>query len=144
MKKKANKVLENWMKEFFPYSEFRKVGVFTKEMRGDYEAQAARICHRLGLKSIYEYGKEEIRCHITYTNPACRVGFDTNGRPMNINKNGLLKEEPFITVFRSVWDEGDDVDHPLIDGSKYDEGDEEHGDGDADSPILTKPPKITI
>jgi hypothetical protein len=31
-----------------------------------------------------------------------------------------------------------------IDSSKYDEGDEEDGDGDADSPVLTKPPKSVI
>jgi hypothetical protein len=31
-----DKVLENFMKEFFPYSEFKRIGLFTKEMRGDY------------------------------------------------------------------------------------------------------------
>jgi hypothetical protein len=143
MKNKKDIVLINWMKEFFPYGEFRKAGIFTKEMRGDYKAQAEHICTRLGLKSIYEYGKNEIRCHISYVNPDCPSGICTNGRPLSINKNGDLKSEPFITIIPSIWNEQQVM--PIdIDGSKYDEGDEEPGDGDADIPVLTKPPKAKI
>jgi hypothetical protein len=143
MKKKKDKVLENWMKEFFPYSEFRRAGVFTKEMKGDYEAQSQYICRRLNLASIYEYGKEEIRCHITYANPSCPAGISTDGRPLNINVVGKLKEEPFVTFIPSIWDE-DKKCLIEIDGSKYDEGDEEPGDGDADSPVLNSPPKVYL
>lgn len=59
-------VLKRFMIEFFPFSELRKAGFFTKEMRGDYYAQAERICHFFGLKSVYEYGAIEVRCHISY------------------------------------------------------------------------------
>lgn len=60
-----NGVLKRFMKEFFPFSEFRKAGVFTKEMRGDYEAQAKRICEFFGYKTVYEYGAHEVRCHLS-------------------------------------------------------------------------------
>lgn len=102
-KRKADAVLINWMKEFFPYAEFKKAGIFTKEMRGDYEAQARYICRILGLNSIFEYGKEEIRCHITYADPDCPLGMGTC-RPMTIENDGKLKAEPFITVIASIWD----------------------------------------
>ena len=59
-------VLKRFMKEFFDYPSMVKIGLFTKEMKGDYEAQAEKVCKFLGLKSIYEYGAEEIRCHISY------------------------------------------------------------------------------
>jgi hypothetical protein len=142
---KEYKVLVNWMKEFFPYSEFKKAGIFTKEMRDNYEAQAEHICRLLGLQSIYEYGKEEIRCHITYVNPDCRLGIDTNGRPLKIDKDGNLKPEPFVTIIPSIWDEEKkDNDLPFIDASKYDEDDEEPDDGDAFSPVLTRPPSVYL
>jgi hypothetical protein len=64
--KTGDDLLKSFMKEFFPYGEFKKAGVFTKEMRSDYHAQAKMICDQLGLKSIYEYGSQEIRCHISY------------------------------------------------------------------------------
>lgn len=144
--RKKDKVLANWMKEFFPYGEFRKAGVFTKDMRGNYKVQSEYICKILGLKSIYEYGKDEIRCHITYANPDCPIGICTNGRPLTINNSGFLKDEPFITIIPSIWNDQYDKDEQQIHhidmvGSKYDEGDEEPDDGDADSPILIKPPK---
>lgn len=102
---KKDNVLVNWMKEFFPYAEFKKASIFTKEMRGNYQAQAEHICRLLNLKSIYEYGKEEIRCHITYANPDCPFGLDTDGRPLKVNNDGKLKAEPFVTVVPSIWDE---------------------------------------
>lgn len=148
MKKKKDTVLISFMKEFFPYAQFKQAGIFVKEMRGDYKAQAEEICRILGLKSIYEYGKDEIRCHITYANPDCPGGIDTNGRPLRVAINGKLQAEPFVTVIPSIWDE--DFIHPadrpnvVIDGSDYDEDDEEPGDGDANSPVLIKPPKNKI
>ena len=60
------KVLENFMKEFFPFNEFKKAGIFTKEMKGDYKAQSEKIRIFFGYDSIYEYGAETIHCHITY------------------------------------------------------------------------------
>lgn len=54
------------MKEFFPYGKFKKIGFFTKEMKGDYEAQAKRMCEFFGFESIYEYGAIEFRAHISF------------------------------------------------------------------------------
>lgn len=59
-------LLKRFMKEFFPYGECRMAGMFTKEMRNDYYWQAFAVCKYFGLKIIYEYGKDEIRCHISY------------------------------------------------------------------------------
>ncbi len=95
MKNESHKLLERFMKEHFPYAEFKKAGIFTKEMRGDYEAQAKWICSRLGLKTIYEYGKDEIRCHLSY---------EEGPRPTWINGDGELKTEPFVTVIPSIYE----------------------------------------
>ena len=80
------RTLENFMKEFFPYKEFKKAGLFTNEMKGDYEAQAKKVCSFLGLKSVYEYRSKEIKCHISYTE---------GHRP---------EGEPFVTTIPSIWD----------------------------------------
>lgn len=80
------------MKEFFPFKELKDAGFFTKEMKGDYEAQAKRITTWFGYKTVYEYGSEEIRCHIS------------NGSPLSINEKGELEEEPFITVIPNIYE----------------------------------------
>lgn len=81
-----DKVLERFMKEFFPFGPLRKAGFFTKEMKGDYKAQAARVCQFFGYKTVYEYGTTETRCHIT-----------ENGKPSE-------RTEPFVTVIPSIYD----------------------------------------
>jgi hypothetical protein len=78
-------VLKRFMKEFFPYSEFRKIGFFTKEMKNDYYTQAKRVCKFFGYKSVFEYGAEEVRCHITYAGK----------RP---------EGEDFVTVIPSIYE----------------------------------------
>jgi len=88
-------LLERFMKEHFPYAIFKKAKIFTKEMRGDYEAQANRICNHFGYKTIYEYGKDEIRCHISY---------GEGERPTWVDESGELKTEPFITVIPSIYE----------------------------------------
>jgi len=60
-------VLKRFMIEFFPFPELRKAGFFTKEMKRDYYSQAKRVCHYFGYKSVFEYGAEEIKCHLSYT-----------------------------------------------------------------------------
>jgi hypothetical protein len=52
----TNKTLKKFMLENFDFTGLRKAGFFTSEMKGDYEAQAARVCQFFGLKSIYDYG----------------------------------------------------------------------------------------
>lgn len=103
MSKEEDGVLERFMKEFFPYAEFKKAGIFTKEMRGNYKAQAERICYLLSYKTVFEYGSKEIRCHITYGDPDDKTGIGTF-RPLSINENGNLQPEPFVTVIPSIYD----------------------------------------
>lgn len=79
-------VLERFMIEFFPFAELRKAGFFTKKMKGDYYAQAKRVCDLFGYKSVFEYRAKEIRCHLSYTGE----------RPEN--------DKEFITVIPSIYD----------------------------------------
>lgn len=83
--KEKDEVLKNFMKENFHFPSLLKLGFFTKEMKNDYKAQAERICHFFGYKTVYEYGAKEIRCHITYAGE----------RPPN---------EPFVTVIPSLYE----------------------------------------
>lgn len=80
------KLLKGFMQEFFPYQEFKKAGIFTKEMRGDYDAQANRICEYLGLKTIYEYRSTELTAHLSYAD---------GHRPAG---------EGFVTVLPSIYE----------------------------------------
>jgi hypothetical protein len=79
-------VLKRFMVEFFPFTELRKAGFFTKEMKVDYYAQAKRVCDLFGYKSVFEYGAKEIRCHLSYVGE----------RPEN--------DKEFITVIPSIYD----------------------------------------
>jgi hypothetical protein len=54
--KEKDEVLKRFMKEFFHFPSLCKAGFFTKEMKGDYKAQAERVCKRFGFKTVYEYG----------------------------------------------------------------------------------------
>jgi hypothetical protein len=84
-----SKALKGFMKANFDFSSMKKAGVYPKDLKHtDYEGQAKIICNRLGLESIYDYGKNEIRCHLTYAGE----------RPLHVNGNGELKVEPFVTV----------------------------------------------
>lgn len=85
-KSEKDGVLERFMKEFFPFNELRKAGFFTKEMKGDYKAQAERVCYFFGYETVYEYGSKEVRCHISYAD---------GKRP---------KDEPFVAVIPSIYD----------------------------------------
>lgn len=83
------KVLKYYMKSNFDFSTLKQVGFFPKEMKfNDYEGQAKRVCEYFGLESIYDYGKHEIRCHISYA----------GDRPIEVDEKGELKIEPFVTV----------------------------------------------
>lgn len=79
-------VLQRFMEEFFPFDELQSVGFFTEAMRGDYKAQAERVCGWLGLDTVYEYGATETRCHLTYAE---------GERP---------EDEPFVTTIPSVYE----------------------------------------
>lgn len=48
--------LKYFIEKYIPFAELKKVGFFPKDVRKtDYEKIAARICHRFGYKTIYEY-----------------------------------------------------------------------------------------
>lgn len=79
-------VLKRFMIEFFPFSELLKEGFFTKEMKGDYYAQAKRVCVFFGYKTVFEYGAKEIRCHISYGEE--RAEYD----------------KEFVTVISNIYD----------------------------------------
>jgi hypothetical protein len=65
--KEKDEVLERFMKEFFHFPTLCKVGFFTKEMKGDYKAQAERVCQRFGFKTVYEYRATATEgIHISY------------------------------------------------------------------------------
>ncbi len=75
------------MKDKFDFSSMKKAGIYPKDMKHtDYEGQAKVICRFLGLDNIYDYGKYEIRCHLSYA------------RNLEVNENGRLTIDPFITV----------------------------------------------
>jgi Ran GTPase-activating protein (RanGAP) involved in mRNA processing and transport len=65
-KKQKDDLLKRFIKEFFPISELFKTGFFPKEIKGNYREMAKIICHHFGFETIYQYGAEEISCHISY------------------------------------------------------------------------------
>ena len=79
-------VLKRFMQEFFPFAEFRKLGFFTKDMRGDYYAQAKRVCEFYGYNSVFEYGAEAVQCHLSYNGER-----DTN-------------EKEFISIVKNIYE----------------------------------------
>lgn len=86
--KEMDGVLERFMQEHFPFNEFKKIGVFGKEMKGDYPAQAKRICEIFGYETVYEYGAEELCCHISYSNSYLKEN----------------PEQPFVIVISSIYE----------------------------------------
>lgn len=87
-------LLQKFMKEHFPFTLCKQLGIFTQEMKGNYQVQAARICEFFGLQSIYEWGAESVSCHLSYA----------EDRPLSINTNGRIEEEPFITTIKSIYE----------------------------------------
>lgn len=87
-------LLESFMKEHFPFKEMKQIGFFTKEMKGDYEAQAKRVCDYFGYDTVYEYGSKEISCHLTLST-----------RNPYVDQNGELKQEPFVSVIPSIYED---------------------------------------
>jgi len=78
-------LLKDFMEEFFDFKTLKKIGLFKKDMKkDDYEAQASRICQYFGMESIYEWRKDEIRCHISEVNPD--------------------PKDPFVTVLPSIYE----------------------------------------
>lgn len=75
------------MLENFDFDCLKEAGFFGKEIkRKDYEAQAERVKRFFGLDSIYDWGKEEISCHLSYPR--------TEPKPLTIQPH-----EPFIHTF---------------------------------------------
>lgn len=91
-----DRILKDFLEEHIPFRDLKKAGFFPKDMKkSDIHAQAERICKFFGYKTVYEYGSKEIRAHISY---------DKGKRPLYINEEGKLKEEPFVTVIKSIYE----------------------------------------
>lgn len=101
-KTEKEQLLEDFINENFPVDELFEVGLFTKEMKGDFQAMADRICKFFGLKTVFDYGAMEVRCHLTYASGLDPAGLDTS-RPHHVNERGELKSEPFITEINSIY-----------------------------------------
>jgi hypothetical protein len=80
-----NGVLKRFMKEFFTFAQFVKIGLFTKEMKDDYEAQSQKVCKFFGYKTVYEYGAKDFRCHLSFASK----------RP---------QDEPFVTEIKNIYE----------------------------------------
>ena len=80
------KLLKNFIEEFFDYDELQKVGFWGRISKTDYKKQAERICKYFGLKTIYEYGSEPIKAHLTYA------------------KGDRPDDEPFVTESPSIYE----------------------------------------
>ena len=76
-------VLENFIKEFFPFDSLCKAGLFRPEWKNDYQVQAKKLCEYFGYETVYEYGSKEIRAHISFV--------DYNDG------------DPFVTVIPSIY-----------------------------------------
>jgi len=88
-----DKVLQRFMKEHFPFRELKDAGFFTQEMKGDYQAQSERIRKYFGYKTVYEYGAEEVSCHLSYAKNADRLWLTKDG----------VHSEPFTTIEPSIY-----------------------------------------
>lgn len=83
--KEKKAILRRFMKEMFPIKNLFKVGFFTPEMKGDYQAMADRVCRYFGYETVFEYRAHTTSAHLTM------VG----DRP---------KDEPFITILPSIYE----------------------------------------
>ncbi len=80
--------LKNFMIEFFDFDLMRKAKIYGRGIkRKDYQAQADIICKMFGYSTIFEYGKDDIRCHLT---------FSEGNRP---------PEEPFVTIIPNIYEQ---------------------------------------
>lgn len=79
-------VLKRFMIEFFPFAQLSKVGFFTKQMKGDYYAQAKKVCVFFGYKTVFEYRAKETKCHLSYVGE----------RPEN--------DKDFVTTIPSIYE----------------------------------------
>jgi len=94
--KERDRILKNFLEEFFDFYTLRKVGFFPKEMKkADIHGQAERICKHFGYKIVFEYGVNKIRCHISYAD---------GHRPQHIDVDGELQQEPFITEIGGIYE----------------------------------------
>ncbi len=96
-----DRTLKNFMQEQFDFEGLLEIGFFKEQDREDYKVQAKKVCKFFGFESVYEYGARDIRCHLSYGDEQSGLG---NDRPLHVNENGKLKEEPFITVIPNIYE----------------------------------------
>ncbi|MCC3159659.1 hypothetical protein LJ737_20630 [Hymenobacter sp. 15J16-1T3B] len=79
--------LKAFILDHFPFDELKEMGFWQKgTRRNDYEAQAARVCHYFGYKSVYEYGRELPEVHQVTESVAVGKFPDT------VSESGELKQ----------------------------------------------------
>ncbi len=94
--KERDRILKDFLEEFFDFYTLRKVGFFPKEMKKkDIHGQADRICKQFGYETVFEYGANTIRCHISYAD---------GHRPQHVDENGELQQEAFITEIGGIYE----------------------------------------
>ena len=60
-----DRTLKNFMEEWFYFDGLVSIGFFQEEMRGDYKAQADKLCNFFGYESIFEYNTKQISVHLS-------------------------------------------------------------------------------
>ena len=86
-KYKDLELLKKFLLEHFDFNGLKKCGFFGKEIkRKEYQKQADRICNHFGFETIYQYGFNEVKAHLTY---------EEGSRP---------KDESFVTIIKA-WHE---------------------------------------
>lgn len=89
--------LRQFMLDHFDFDSLKQVGFWPKgTRRTDFEAQAARVCHYFGYKSVYEYGAELVEVtEILHTNDLTgqqeRTGVALVSSPDRINEQGEIE-----------------------------------------------------
>lgn len=138
--KKSGLALKSFMKNNFDFGTFKKCGLYPKDLKhNDYEGQAAIICNRLGLENIYDYGKYEIRCHISYCTD--KIGMSAADLAMMVDDRGKLKVPEFVeTIFENQMHlTGEDV--IALPPKKNDDTDDED---EEDDNMSVAPPKSPL
>lgn len=85
--------LKTFIEQNFDVSGLKQMGMLDKSIRKNYyEKIAARICQFFGYKSIYEYGRTEIKAWLS-TDKGCEPYYRpaTTQTPVDWPKMGVMK-----------------------------------------------------
>ena len=85
-------LLKAFIDEFFDLETLIEIGFLKKEMASDYPAIAEKICTFFGFESIYEYGKDFSRAHLSF------------GSDHPMGKPSIDASKKFIQEFGGIYD----------------------------------------